>query len=49
VVAWVHALHRREPELTGREVAERMAEELSIEIHRRSIERLLGAARKKNA
>lgn len=48
VVAWVDALHRREPALTGREIAERMAEELSIEVHRRSIERLLGVARKKN-
>jgi len=48
VVAWVHALHRREPELSGREIAERMAQELSIEVHRRSVERLLGAAIKKN-
>ena len=48
VVAWVHALHQRAPELTGRQIAERMAEELSIEVHRRSIERLLGVARKKN-
>lgn len=48
VVAWVDALHQRDPELTGREIAERMAEELRIEVHRRSIERLLGVARKKN-
>jgi len=48
VVAWVHALHRRQPELSGREIAERLAEERSIEVHRRSIERLLVAARKKN-
>jgi len=46
---WVRELHRREPELSGREIAERLAEELGIEVHRRTIERLLGAAGKKNA
>jgi transposase len=48
VAAWVYALHRREPDLTGREIAERMAEEMGIEVHRRSIERLLGVGGKKN-
>jgi len=45
---WVRELHRREPELSGREIAERLAEDLGIEVHRRTIERLLGAAGKKN-
>ena len=45
---WVFDLHRHQPELSGREIAERLAEELGIEVHRRSIERLLGAAGKKN-
>ena len=48
VVAWVYALHRREPDLTGREIAERMAEEMNVEVHRRSIERLLGVGGKEN-
>ena len=47
-VAWVHTLHRREPRLSGRQIAERLVEELGIEVHRRTIERLLGAAGKKN-
>ena len=45
---WVRDLHRRQPELSGRDLAERLAEELGIEVHRRTIERLLGAAGKKN-
>ena len=45
---WVMALHDREPELSGREIAEQMAEELGIEVHRRTIERLLGVPGKKN-
>jgi transposase len=43
---WVDDAHRREPELSGRELAERLAEEIGVEVHRRTIERLLG--RKKN-
>jgi len=39
---WVRELHRRHPRLSGREIAERMAAELGIEVHRRTIERLLG-------
>lgn len=47
--AWVWDLHRRRPRLSGREIAERLAEELGIEVHRRTIERLLGGGgRKKN-
>ena len=45
---WVRELHRHHPELSGREMAERLAEEMDIEVHRRTIERLLGAAGKKN-
>ena len=45
---WVRELHRRHPELSGREMAERLADEMDIEVHRRTIERLLGAAGKKN-
>jgi transposase len=47
-VAWVYALHRREPQLSGRQIAERLVEEFGIEVHRRTIERLLSAAGKKN-
>ena len=45
---WVWDLHRRQPELSGREIAELLAEELSIEVHRRTIERVLASAGKKN-
>lgn len=48
VAQWVWELHRREPDLSGRELAERLAEESGVEVHRRTIERLLGAAGKKN-
>ncbi len=47
-VSWVFALYRRHPELSGRQIAERLAEELGIEVTRRTIERLL-AGGKKNA
>ena len=47
---WALELHRRKPELSGREIAERLAHEQGVEVHRRTIERLLlGAGRKKNA
>ena len=45
---WVHAMHRRQPELSGREIAERLAQEVGVEVHRRTIERELGVAGKKN-
>ena len=45
---WVLALHRRRPKMSGRELAEALADELGIEVHRRTIERLLGGGRKKN-
>lgn len=46
---WIRELHRRQPTLSGREIAERLAVELGIEVHRRTIERHLWGARKKNA
>ncbi len=46
--AWVFARHRRRPAMSGRELAEALADELGIEVHRRTIERLLGGGRKKN-
>jgi transposase len=45
---WVYDLHRRQRTLSGREIAERLAEDLGIEVHRRTIERLLRAGGKKN-
>ncbi len=45
--AWVFDLHRRRPELSGRELAEQLAEQRGIEVHRRTIERLLGGGRRK--
>ena len=47
-IEWVRDLHRRRRNLSGREIAEQLAQELGIEVHRRTIERLLGAAGKKN-
>ena len=46
---WVRELHRRQPTLSGREIAERLAVELGIEVHRRTIERQLWGTGKKNA
>ena len=47
-IAWVRDLHSRRPKLSGRQIAEQLAEAMGIEVHRRTIERLLGAAGKKN-
>jgi transposase len=47
-VRWVLEQHRRHPRLSGRELAERLADAQGIEVHRRTIERLLGASGKKN-
>jgi len=38
---WIEQVHREEPELTGREIAERLATALGVEVHRRTIERWL--------
>ena len=48
-VQWVRELHRREPRFSGREIAERLAVEFGIKVHRRTIERLVGAPGKKNS
>jgi transposase len=45
-VSWVLELHRRHPELSGRQIAERLAEELGIAVTRRTIERLLAGGKK---
>jgi transposase len=47
-IDWVRDLHRRRPKLSGRQIAEQLGEELGIDVHRRTIERLLGSAGKKN-
>ena len=44
VAQWLLDLHASEPELSGRELAERLQRDLGIELHRRSVERLLGKA-----
>jgi transposase len=45
---WVLELHRRRPKLSGRELAESLAHEHDVEVHRRTIERLVGSGGKKN-
>ena len=45
---WVFDLHSRRRHLSGRELAELLAEAKGIEVSRRTIERLLGRGRKKN-
>lgn len=47
-IAWVRALARAQPDMSGRQIAEVLAEEKGIEVHRRTIERLLAGAGKKN-
>jgi transposase len=48
VVRWVHTVERAEPHLSGREIAEMVAKEYGIVVHRRTIERLLAGGGKKN-
>jgi len=45
--AWVLEQHRHHPSQSCRHLAERLAEELGIEVHRRTIERLLSPSGKK--
>jgi transposase len=47
-VRWIETLLRAHPELSGQEIADRLAAERGIEVHRRTIERLLAAGVKKN-
>lgn len=46
--SWVLDQHRHHPSQSCRQLAERLAEELGIEVHRRTIERLLTPSGKKN-
>ena len=48
-IRWALDLHRRRPDLSGREFEELLAQELGIEVHRRTIERLLAASGKRTA
>ena len=48
VVRWVHTVERAQPHLSGREIAEMVAGEHGIVVHRRTIERLLAGRGKKN-
>lgn len=48
LIAWVRALAREEPALSGRDLARRLAEEHGVEVHRRTIERLMALPGKKN-
>ncbi len=47
-IEWVEALAAQRPDLSGRELAERLAEEWGIVVHRRTIERLVAERVKKN-
>ena len=47
-VAWVEAIATEDPELSGRAIAELLGEERDVAVHRRTIERLLARAGKRN-
>jgi transposase len=47
-LAWVERLARENLELSGRAIAEALFEKRGIEVHRRTIERILAEAGKKN-
>jgi len=47
-IEWVEALAAERPDLSGREIAERLAEEWGIVVHRRTIERVVAGRVKKN-
>jgi len=47
-VAWIGSRTREEPGLSGRALAEQLFERRGVAVHRRTIERLLDRARKKN-
>ena len=46
-VAWVESSARGGPQLSGRAIAERLFEERGVDVHRRTIERILAHAEKK--
>lgn len=47
-VAWVEFLAQEDPQLSGGAIAERLFEERGVGVHRRTIERILAQAGKKN-
>lgn len=47
-VGWIERLAREDPELSGRLIAERLLEERDVEVHQRTVERILAASGKKN-
>lgn len=47
-VAWVERLARADPELSGGAIAQRLLEKRGVEVHRRTVERILASAGKKN-
>jgi transposase len=47
-VAWIEALARDVPGLSGRQIAEHLFTERGVEVHRRTVERLLAGGGKKN-
>jgi len=47
-LVWIDGLVRENPELSGRAIAERLSKERSVEVHRRTVERVLTQVGKKN-
>lgn len=47
-VAWVERLARADPELSGGAIAQRLFVQRGVEVHRRTVERILASAGKKN-
>ncbi|MFQ5879628.1 MAG: helix-turn-helix domain-containing protein [Dehalococcoidia bacterium] len=45
-IAWVNEVARERPELSGRELAQRLGQERGISVHRRTVERLVMAGGK---
>jgi transposase len=45
---WLEALAHRAPELSGRQIAQRLWAERGVSVHRRTIERVLARSGKKN-
>lgn len=47
-VVWIEDLVREDPELSGRAIAELLSQERGVEVHRRTVERILARIGKKN-
>jgi transposase len=45
-IAWLNQAARQHPELSGRELAQRLEQERGVSVHRRTVERLLAAGGK---